>query len=751
MSPLEPVSATDPNSEQREQPQSPLATAAPARNEGAAEIALIQLEGDFAPDGMFGRRIFEVTARQVRVLEPNGAVSFQIPMDEVKSARNEPLVSGGQLEITTKTNEIVPLIAYSLTLAAKFSEAARGLEQLAKGEELCINLKQERLRCDKCNRLLPEKDGICPACVNRRKTLGRIAGFLGPYRKHAAGLVGLALLTTIINLAPPIIQGSIIDNVLTTHHEISRLGGLMGAWLAVVIVATFVQIATGRLTAFLSGNIAADLRSNVYRAIEHLKVSYFDKKQVGAITSRVTQDTDRVWGFLVDGLPYLVSNTLLLIGVGALLFVTNVKLAFAVLAPMPLVLLLSGVFWKPISQKYFRVGQKWARFHMHLNESLTGIRVVKAFAKEDHEYDRFTQRNEELRDAGIEADMKWFTIFSAMILFTSMGALINWTYGGYMVYRGELSLGNFVRMNAFIGMIYMPLQWFGQLNQWFSRAMAGAERIFEIIDAEKEQYAKEDGKPHAIEGEVQFDNVRFGYDKSNPILKGLNFTAKPGEMIGLVGKSGAGKSTTINLLCRFYEPDAGSIKIDGIDYRDIALQDMRHQIGIVLQDPFLFNGTVAENISYGKQDASFEEIVEAAKAANAHTFILGKPDGYDTMVGEKGAKLSGGERQRVSIARAILHNPRILILDEATSSVDVETEKQIQEAIGRLIQGRTTFAIAHRLSTLRNASRLIVLEKGEIVEIGTHAELMEKKGEFYKLVETQSQVTQILGEIGKTE
>ncbi len=734
----------------KEQPERPPADQNTAL---AADVpmlpALIQLEGDYAEDGQYGRRIFEVTAEQVRVMEANGAVSFQMPIAEVKSARNEPMVGGGQLEITTKTNEIVPVLAYSLTLAAKFSEAARGLEQLAKGEELCINLKLERLRCEKCDRLLPEKDGICPACVNRRKTLLRIAGFLGPYRRHAAGLIGLALLTTVINLLPPIIQGSIIDNVLTTHRNIGKLGGLMGAWLAIVVVATLVQIATGRLTAILSGSIAADLRAGVYRAIEQLQVSYFDKKQVGAITSRVTQDTDRVWGFLVDGLPYLVSNALLLVGVGALLFATNWKLALYVLSPMPLVLLLSGVFWKPISQKYFRVGQKWARFHMHLNESLTGIRVVKAFAKEDHEYDKFTRHNLELRDAGVEADVKWFTIFSAMILFTSLGALINWTVGGYMVYRGELSLGSFIRINAFIGMIYMPLQWFGQLNQWFSRAMAGAERIFEIIDAEKEQYAKENGKPHAIVGEVQFDNVRFGYDKSNPILKGLNFTAQPGEMIGLVGKSGAGKSTTINLLCRFYEPDAGSIKIDGIDYRDITLQDMRHQIGIVLQEPFLFNGSVAENIAYGKPDASFEEIVAAAKAANAHNFILGKPDGYDTMVGEKGGKLSGGERQRVSIARAILHNPRILILDEATSSVDVETEKQIQEAISRLIAGRTTFAIAHRLSTLRNASRLIVLEKGEIVEMGTHQELMEKKGEFYKLVETQSQVTQILGVIGE--
>ncbi|HEX5323470.1 MAG TPA: ABC transporter ATP-binding protein, partial [Capsulimonadaceae bacterium] len=293
-------------------------------------------------------------------------------------------------------------------------------------------------------------------------------------------------------------------------------------------------------------------------------------------------------------------------------------------------------------------------------------------------------------------------------------------------------------------LIYGPLQWFAQVNNWFSRAMAGAERIFEVMDTDPEPYNRE-GVSHPITGEVMFEDVRFGYDKSNPVLKGINFTAKPGDMIGLVGKSGAGKSTTINLICRFYEPDAGAIKIDGSDYRNVSLQDMRRQIGIVLQEPFLFNGTISENIAYGKPGASLEEIMEAAKAANAHSFILSKPDGYDTMVGERGAKLSGGERQRVSIARAILHDPRILILDEATSSVDVETEKQIQEAIGRLISGRTTFAIAHRLSTLRNATKLVVLDKGEIVEMGTHAELMEKKGEFYKLVETQSAVTQIIG------
>lgn len=717
----------------------------PKRGEPRQEDVLIRLDADFDENGGFGHRVLEVTNECVRVLESSGATAFQMPISDIQTARNEPLVGGGRLEITAKTGDILPIVTYSQTVAAKFSEAARGIEQLAKGEALSINLKQERTRCANCNRLLPEKDGICPACVNRTKTLGRIARYLTPYKPQAAALALLAVVTTALNLAPGLIQATLIDRVLTAHKDLPRLYWLTGVWLGVVVLNVAAQIGTGRLTAFLSGHIAADLRSSLYRAIEFLQLSYFDKKQVGAITSRVTQDTDRVWGFLVDGAPFIVTNGLLMVGVAAFLLRTNWQLTLAILAPVPIVVLIAAAFWKPMSTMFHRVGQKWARFHIHLNESLSGIRVVKAFANEDHENAKFLRRNDELRDAGIQADTRWFTIFGAMTLFTSMGGLICWTVGGAMVYNRQMSLGDFWLFNAYLALIYMPLQWFGQLNNWFSRAMAGAERIFEVMDTEKEKYAEDDAQHHAVEGTVEFENVRFGYDKSNPILKGLTFTAKPGEMIGLVGKSGAGKSTTINLICRFYEPDAGSLKIDGIDYREMSLQDLRRQIGIVLQEPFLFNGSVADNIAYGKPGAAFDEIIAAAKAANAHNFILSKPDGYDTMVGERGAKLSGGERQRVSIARAILHNPRILILDEATSSVDVETEKQIQEALGRLTAGRTTFAIAHRLSTLRNADKLIVLDKGAIVEMGSHAELMEKQGEFYKLVETQSAVTQIIG------
>jgi ATP-binding cassette subfamily B protein len=422
----------------------------------------------------------------------------------------------------------------------------------------------------------------------------------------------------------------------------------------------------------------------------------------------------------------------------------NWVLALCILAPFPLVMMVSMIVWKPISNMFHRVSQKMARVHMQLGESLMGIRVVKVFAREDHEYERFMKRNNELRDAATQADQSWHTAYGAMTLFTSLGVVTTWTVGGAMLYQGQLQLDEFWRINAYVLMIYGPLQWFAQVNNWFTRAMAGAERIFEILDMTPET-AVTKGVNRKIEGRVEFQDVRFGYEKSNPVLRHVSFDVAPGEMIGLVGHSGAGKSTIINLLTRFYEVDSGAILVDGVEIRDYDLQDFRAQIGIVLQEPFLFHGTIAENIRYGKPDATFEEVMAAAQAANAHDFVLAKPEGYDTVVGERGARLSGGEKQRISIARAILHDPRILIFDEATSSVDVETEREIQEAIQNLVSGRTTFAIAHRLSTLRNANRLFVMDRGKIVEEGTHEELIAQRGAFAKLVETQSKVNEVIG------
>ena len=721
------------------------ATLAPPKESNAPpEEVLIALDSDLNPDGEFGFQRLEVTASQLRVLDADLKPVCSFALDSFKKARHQPLLSGGRLEVTLQSGATLPLLSYSLHVAPRFSEAARGLEQLIEGKPLSINLKEKQTRCAKCGRLLPEADGICPACVNRNQTLGRVASYLAPYKKQAIALALTSVLTTVLNLAPPTIQGILIDQVLQKRSNLPLLWVLVAAWVGVLACAIGLQIVSARLTTWLSGHIATDLRSHVYSAMEHLQLGFFDRKQVGQLTSRITQDTDRIWGFLAEGLPFLVTNALLVLGVLGLLFSLNWKLALAVMTPIPVTLFLGAFFWKQMETLNGRVSNRWGRFHTHINESLTGIRVVKAFAQENLESQKFAHHNSQLRNAGISADNYWSTIFGMMSFCTSLGAIINWGVGGYLVYRGDLTLGSFWRANAYLGLVYGPMQWFGAVNNWFSRAMAGAEKVFEIIDAKAENYAN-GGKTPQITGHVSFDGVRFGYDKSNPVLKNLSFEAQPGDFVGLVGKSGAGKSTTINLICRFYEPDAGTLLIDGHDYKDLDLQHWRRNIGIVLQEPFLFNGTVADNIAYGKPDASFEQIMEAARAANAHEFILAKSDGYDTNVGERGAKLSGGERQRVSIARAILHDPKILILDEATASVDVETEKQIQAAMKRLTEGRTVFAIAHRLATLRNATKLIVLDKGEIVETGTHAELMEKNGEFAKLVKTQSEINEIIG------
>lgn len=708
------------------------------------DSVLIRLMSDMTEDGRFGERVLLVDSSEVRVETPEGVAVLRVPLSEVRRARHEPLASGGRMLIETSGGVRLTAVSYSLAVSEAFSEAARGIEQLAEGRELSINLEKGALRCEKCGKLLPEVDGPCPSCVDRKRTMLRVMQFLKPYKKQTAFLVACAVGSTVCNLMPPMIMRHLTDGFTSKNLAVPELLQWMAFWLGVALIASFLQVMNGRTMAFLATHISADLRAATYRAIEYLSLRYFDKKPVGAIASRVTQDTDRLWQFLVDGLPFFIINGLMALGVMGFLFSLEWTLALAILSPIPFVIAISMKFWRPISNMFFRVSQRMARLHMQLNESLSGIRVVKAFVREDHEYDRFQNRNHAWKIAAMQADQKWYTAFGMMTFCAASGTLINWGLGGWYVLQDRLSLGEFIQINALLVMVYGPMQWFAQVNNWFSRAMAGAERVFEVLDTTPEVDPRSTIE-HPIRGEVEFDDVRFGYDKSNPVIKGMSFTAKPGEMIGLVGRSGAGKSSTINLICRFYEPDQGVIRVDGIDVRDITLNSYRSQIGIVLQEPFLFDGTIGENIAYGKPNASMDEIMTAARAANAHDFIVGKPDGYDTIVGERGTHLSGGEKQRISIARAILHNPRILILDEATSSVDVETERQIQEAIGRLVEGRTTFAIAHRLSTLRNADRLIVLDRGEIAEMGTHEELMARQSVFYSLVQAQNEANSIIG------
>jgi len=422
----------------------------------------------------------------------------------------------------------------------------------------------------------------------------------------------------------------------------------------------------------------------------------------------------------------------------------NWELALLTLIPAPLVAFGTATIWTRVRTMYRRAWHRRAQLSAVLNDTLSGIRVVKGFAQEDREAERFGARSRALFEASMQAEKMWATVMPILSFVWGAGTLIIWYVGGRGVMDGGMTLGTLMAFLAYLAMIYGPLGMVTQVWSWLTRSFAATERIFEILDMEQEVPDETEAvSMPELKGSVEFQSVTFGYESHIPVLHNIDLKVAPGEMIGFVGHSGAGKTTMTNLICRFYTVDEGSILIDGKDIRKLELKDLRRQIGIVLQEPFLFNGTIANNIGYARPGSTREDIMQAAKIANAHDFIIKFTDGYDTNVGERGQKLSGGERQRISIARAVLRDPRILILDEATSLVDTETEKKIQEALARLVKGRTTFAIAHRLSTLRNADRLMVLDKGKVVEMGTHDELMKKQGTYYKLVKLQSEMSRI--------
>jgi ATP-binding cassette subfamily B protein len=581
--------------------------------------------------------------------------------------------------------------------------------------------------------------------------LFRLWRFAQPYRWQLLAGFLLTLASTAASLVPPYLTLPLMDKVLIPYQngvpiDPAQVRVYLIGLLVAALLAWMLGWARTYILALVSERIGRDLRITTYDHLMKLSLEYFGGKRTGDLMARIGSETDRLNLFLSLNLLDFATDLLMIAMTSVILFTINPSLALATLLPLPLIVWLIHLVRDRLRHGFEKVDRTWAEVTNVLADTIPGIRVVKAFAQERREVARFREANRHNLVVNDRVNRTWSLFTPTVTLLTEIGLLIVWAFGIWLVAHDSITVGVLTAFLAYIGRFYVRLDSMSRIVSVTQKAAAGAKRIFDILDHVSSVPEPLDPvRPGHIEGRVSIRDVSFRYG-NRTIIRGLKLEIAPGEMVGLVGHSGSGKSTLVNLICRFYDVSEGAILVDGIDIRSMALADFRRHIGLVLQEPFLFFGTVAENIAYGKPDASREEIVAAARAAHAHEFILRLPHGYDSLVGERGQSLSGGERQRISIARALLIDPRILILDEATSSVDTETEREIQKALDNLVQGRTTIAIAHRLSTLRKADRLVVLDRGRLVEEGDHDELMAREGVYRKLYMAQQRQAEIVSE-----
>ena len=682
-----------------------------------------------------------VTQERFLVLEEERlAASFLL--DDCEKIRCEHQVHSGIVTVTKKDGQMICAARFSMRHIVRVAYVARGAQTILTarrtGEkpEPVVSLEYEKY-CEKCGRALPGTSK-CPYCEGKAALLKKFMELCGDYTGKLLLISILMALVSLLNLAVPMVQKNFIDGALSTGK------GTWADWWAFAGVTLVMVAARILLDNFqywqcisLGTSLSMTLRQKLYYKVQALSLSFINNRKPGELLNRVSRDTRMVRDFMEEVFGGMFSTLITMVVSLVVMFTISWEMTLMSLAFVAIVFAVTRMFWHHIHTIFHKQWLKSDDLASSLQDIISGMRVVKSFGKEEREAERFRKKTADFAEISKKNETFWAVFFPILTFLLGAGSYIAVYFGGMDVLNGDMTLGELVQFIAYCGYLFGPLNWMTHMPRMVMQIVTSMNRIYDVLDEKPVILDTEDSRAFPIEGAFTFENVSFGYHTYEPVLEDINFSVKPGEMIGLVGASGTGKSTLINLIMRLYDVDQGKITIDGVDIRKMKTESLHSQIGVVLQETFLFSGSILANIRFARPEATMAEVIQAAKAANAHDFICKTPDGYNTYVGEHGYNLSGGERQRIAIARAILNNPRLLILDEATSALDTESEFLIQQALDRLVKGRTTFAIAHRLSTLRNADRLVVIDKHGIAEIGTHNELLEKKGIYHGLVTAQ--------------
>lgn len=713
------------------------------------ENVVSALEVDLDQQLRFAKGVVVITNTRLLARAPGQEQWQAWPFSFDLSLEHHDHAGVGHLELVSARGR---LAAWRFTLGQNL-QAIRLVEHFAaqrdshsSGEPV---ISDETNMCPSCKAPLEPDQEECPVCTKvvytppSTWTLFRLWRFARPYKLQLGLGFLLMLLSTGAHMIPPYLTIPLMDKVLIPYQngtpvDSSLVALYMSGLVGAAVLAWIFGWAKTYVLALVSERIGADLRTETYDHLLRLSLEYFGGKRTGDLMSRIGSESDRICVFLSLHLLDFASDCLMIIMTGVILFSIDPYLAIFALAPLPFIAWLIHLVRDRLRTGFEKIDRVWGEVTNVLADTIPGIRVVKAFAQETREAARFRTANKHNLAVNDKLNKIW-SLFSPTVSFlTELGLLVIWVFGIYQVSKGNITVGVLSAFIAYSSRFYGRLDSMSRIVSVTQKSASAAKRIFDILDhVSSVPDPVNPVKLAKVEGNITLREVGFRYG-NRAVNRGINLDIKAGEMVGLVGHSGSGKSTLVNLICRFYDVAEGAIMLDGVDIRSLAISDYRRQIGLVLQEPFLFFGTIAENLAYGKPDATRAEIMAAARAAHAHEFILRLPQGYDSMVGERGQGLSGGERQRISIARALLIDPKILILDEATASVDSETEKEIQRALENLVKGRTTIAIAHRLSTLAKADRLVVMDRGVVVEEGAHDELMAKEGAYYRLVQAQA-------------